>query len=46
MNIRQEWDFFSAQISAINEIVREGDIDVNFEQFLNMLSEKLNNNIY
>ena len=41
MNIRQEWDFFSAQIEAINEIVKEDKIDVEFEEFLNIYNKKL-----
>lgn len=49
MNIRQEWDFFSAQIHAINEIVKEDKIDVEFDEFLNILNKKLdehcNNNL-
>lgn len=42
MNIRQEWDFFSAQIEAINEIVKEDRINVEFDEFLNILNKKLN----
>lgn len=46
MTTRQEWDFFSSQIEAINEIVKEDRINVEFDEFLNILNKKLNNNIY
>lgn len=42
MTARQEWDFFSAQIEAINEIVKEDRINVEFDEFLNILNKKLN----
>lgn len=34
MNIRQEWDFFSAQIEAINEIVKEDMLEQDTESFI------------
>lgn len=44
MNIRQEWDFFSAQIEAINEIVKEDMLEQDPESFVedvNRRSERL-----
>lgn len=40
MNIRQEWDFMSAQIEAINEIVKEDMLEQDPESFVDDVNRR------